>query len=175
MGDESIPEVSNKAVSDAPSVNGATGPRPRGRPRKDGRPPGSVPLSEQAPGARGAKGQFRRVRIEYDRESIAKQLKGTHYIAGMAFGLPEFFLEDKEALELAEALIGFAREFDLEPDGKVMAALNLIAVSGFIYVPKAIHAAQRIQKMKREKAGGVTIDGTATSVETAPNGKPAVN
>lgn len=167
MAEDTGPEVKLNGASSAPSVAGA-------EPRKRGRPPGSgnksklgeTPVAGDAPRASKKKPQ-----VEYDREAVAKQLKGTHYLIAMAFSMPELILSDEQSLELAEVMIGFAREYDFEPDSKIMAALNLLAVAGFIYGPKVVAIAVRLKKQKAGK--GQTIDGVATPVEPSKDGTTA--
>jgi len=161
---ESVPETSppqiNANGAAAPQIPGAD-PQKRGR----GRPKGSgnkAPLGETSVGGAGA-GRKARPQIEYDRDAIARQLMGTHFLIGTAFGAPELFLTEKESIELAEVMIGFAREYDFAPDSKVMALVNLAATAGFIYIPKLIAAAKRIKEMKVAQAH--TFEGVATEVK----------
>lgn len=167
-GETSSPEIR----TDGTPPPSATPPPRRGpgRPRKDGLPPGGgAALGETAiPAGEGAskRGQ-RKTRVELDRVAIARQLLGSHMMVASMLGLPELMLTEKEADSEAEAICDFAREYDFEPDPKIMASINLIATMGFIYVPKVMKIAARVKQAKRA-AKGQTIDGEATEVK--PNG-----
>jgi hypothetical protein len=155
-------------------INGSSPPG-SDAPRRRGRPPGSTnksrlgetPVGGEAPRS----GARKRPQIEYDHAAVARQLKGTHFLIGTACGMPELYLEDDQAAELADAMIAFAREYDFEPDSKTMAMLNLCAAAGFVYVPKVLRIAARIKKTKASR--GQTIDGVATPVETKDDGTAA--
>jgi|SRR6185312_4326694 len=156
MTTESAPEV---------KVNG-TAPTPDPPKRGRGRPPGSrnkgpEGLSETPVGGEAPKrGRPRKERVELDQASVSRQLYGSHMMVGTMLGMPELFLTQKEADSMAEALVGFSREYDFEPDPKLMASINLIATAGLVYVPKVIAIAKRVKETKRQKP--VTIEGEAT-------------
>jgi len=153
-----------------PQINGKVTPPPAAEaPKRRGRPPGSTnkpkeTLSETSPGdsARRGPGRPRKVHTEIDPAALARQIKGAHGTVAFFFGLPELVIDDKEATELANAFANFAREFDFEPNPKVMATVELIGVAGFIYTPRVIHIAQRVKATKAKRAH--TINSTATHV-----------
>lgn len=169
--------IENGAESSAPGINSAGAPPPSisGEPKRRGRPPGSknkpqdgnvtneIPVGGEAP----KRGRPRKERVELDRGAVARQLLGSHMMIANMLGLPELMLTEKEADQEAEAICDFAREYDFEPDPKLMASINLIATMGFIYVPKVIKVTVRIKKAKAAK--GQTIDGEATEVPSGPS------
>lgn len=132
-----------------------------------------TPVGGDAP----KRGRPRKEKVELDRAAVARQLLGSHMMVGSVLGMPEFFLTEKESEQMAESFCDFAREYDFEPDPKLMAAINLIATSGFVYVPKIIKVAIRIKKTKAARGAahgtGQTIDGEATEVKQ--NGSSSTN
>lgn len=160
---ESTPEIRSSGTA-APSSEPRRGP---GRPRKDGRPPGSGrPAGETSIGAETAARKGRRgARVELDKVAVARQLMGSHMLAGSMLGMPELFLSEKEAEQMAESLCDFAREYDFTPDPKLMALIQLGATAGFIYVPKVLRMAVRVKNVKAARKGQ-TVDGVATEVKT---------
>lgn len=156
----------------SPPPSAAPPKRGPGRPRKDGTAPGSARIGETPVGNDTGKprGRPKKERVELDRAAIARQLLGSHMMVGSMLGMPEFFLTEKEAEQMAEAVCDFAHEYDFEPDPKLMAIINLAATAGFIYVPKVIRVAVRIKKAKAGK--GQTIDGEASEVKNE-SGTPA--
>ena len=165
-------------INATPTVNGkAAPPEP---PRRRGRPPGSknvdkgapldaTPIPPNAPKrGRPRKGPT----IEFDKEALARSVKGTHGTLAFFLNAPELILSDKEAEELAGAFADFAREFDFEPNPKIMAAANLIGVAGIVYVPRVIQIARRAKAAKAQRP--VTIDGASATNET-PAHDTAVN
>lgn len=136
-----------------------------GRPRKD-QTAGAAPIGETPIGAdTGAKrGRPKKERVELDKAAVARQLIGSHMMMGSMLGLPELLLTEKQAEQMAEALCDFSREYDWDPDPKVMASVNLIATAGFVYVPKVIAIAKRVKETKARRPR--TIDGEATEVSS---------
>jgi len=166
MSDET-PEINGKASAAEPSA-----------PKRRGRPPGSTnkpkdTLAETAPGEspKRGPGRPRKVQFEIDQSALARQIKGAHGTAAFFFGLPELALDDKESAELASAFANFAREFDFEPNPKVMAAIELIGVAGFIYVPRVVRISARVKQAKARRAQ--TINGEATAVKESIHDAPA--
>ncbi len=158
----------NTAPPVAPEVSGKVSepPRRRGRPPGSKNKPSAEPLQETAPGTDTAprRGRPRKQHVEIDQTALARQIKGTHGLVAFAFGIPELMLDDKESAELATAFVNFAREFDWEPNPKVMAGLELAGVAGFIYIPRVIRVATRIRKQKQ--ARGHTVNGEASEVKS---------
>jgi hypothetical protein len=161
-----------------PTVNGKV--PPPESPKRRGRPPGSknAPKAEglnatAIPGDAPKRGRPRKgPTIEFDKEALARSVKGTHGTLAFFLNAPELMLSDKEAEELAGAFADFAREFDFEPNPKIMAAANLIGVAGIVYVPRVIQIARRVKATKAKRP--VTVDGQAQPVEN-PAHEPAVN
>lgn len=163
----------NGAGESAPGIktNGTPPPsagqqkRGPGRPRKENTANGA-PLGETPIGGEAKRGRPRKEKVELDRVAVARQIFGTHMMMGSMLGMPEFFLSEKEADTLAEAVCDFAREYDFEPDPKVMAFVNLAAAAGIVYVPRVIKVAVRIKRAKAARANGAqTVDGVATEVK----------
>ena len=158
MNDES-PTLNGKAP-DAPDAPDA--------PKRRGRPPGSknratldeVSLSGEAPARRG---RPRKQVLEYDAESLAKQIKGGHFLIASVSGLPELIVDDKESKELAEAVIIFSREYDFTPDPKIMAIIQLAATMGFVYVPRVFAIAARMRAAKQSRP--TTVDGESSAID----------
>lgn len=154
--------------SDTPSINGKAPDAPDA-PKRRGRPPGSknratldeVSLSGEAPARRG---RPRKRSAEYDVESLTKQIKGGHFLIASVSGLPELIIDDKEAKELAEAVIIFSREYDFSPDPKIMAAIQLAATMGFVYVPRVFAIAARL-RAARNAPRGETINGESSAID----------
>ena len=185
--------MSDETIANGPTINGKPTPTPDAPradgPRRRGRPPGSKnreTLAETPIDGSGPKrGRPRKVHIELNPEAFARQIKGVHGSVAFMTGLHELIINDDEAKELAAAFVNFSREFNFEPNPKIMATLELVGVAGVIYAPRAIHIALRIKKAKAQRGGeaaggaatgGQTIDGTAQPVETPANGaKSAVN
>lgn len=167
--------MTEEIKTESPTVNGKV--PPPEAPRKRGRPPGSknAPKPEglqatQIPGDAPKRGRPRKgPTLEFDKESLARSVKGTHGTLAFFLNAPELVLSDKEAEELASAFADFAREFDFEPNPKIMAAANLIGVAGIVYVPRIITIARRVKEQK--KRAPKIVDGVAEPV--ADHGKPA--
>ncbi len=163
------PQVNGKAAAPPEPPKAKRG-RPPGSKNKEGAPLNETPLGEDAP----KRGRPRKMRVEFDREALAKQIRGTHFLAASMTGIVELVIDERESVEIAAALADFAHEFDFSPDPKIMAVFNLLSVAGLIYVPRAIHFAQRVRREKAKQ--GVTVDGTAQPVETPADGQTsAVN
>lgn len=170
--DTSSPEIRSGGTP-PPSAAPKRGP---GRPRKDqanGASPGG--LGETPIGAETAKprGRPKKERVELDKGAVARQLMGSHMMMASMLGLPELILTEKQADSMADALIDFSREYDWQPDPKVMASFNLIATAGFIYTPKVLAIVARIKKARAGK--GQTIDGTAVEVPPTGHGDTPAN
>jgi len=156
-----------------PQINGKSTPPPAAdAPKRRGRPPGSTnkakeTLEATAPGDAAPRkpGRPKKTHVEIDPSALARQIKGAHGTVAFFFGVPEFVLDDKESAELASAFANFAREFDFEPNPKVMAAVELIGVAGFIYVPRVMRVAARVKRTKAQR--GQTINGEAQTVHSA--------
>ncbi len=171
MSDETMPSQTAR-----PEINGkVTDP-----PKRRGRPPGSknrpreesAGLTEASPvdGAPPKRGRPRKVHFEIDQAALARQIKGTHGLVAFATGMPELMLGDDESNQLAVAFVNFAREFDFEPNPKVMAGLELAGVMGFIYIPRVIKIAGRLKKQRQ--ARGQTVNSTAEEVRPDVTGPP---
>jgi hypothetical protein len=163
-----------------PEINGKVTEPPKRR----GRPPGSKnrsreesTLTEASPvdGVSAKRGRPRKVHFEIDQAALARQIKGTHGLVAFATGMPELMLGDDESNQLAVAFVNFAREFDFEPNPKVMAGLELAGVMGFVYIPRVIKIAGRLKKQRQQR--GATVNSTAEDVSDAvsPNAGPSVN
>lgn len=179
MSDETMPPQTAR-----PEINGKVTEPPKRR----GRPPGSknrpreesAGLTEALPvdGAPTAKrGRPRKVHFEIDQAALARQIKGTHGLVAFATGMPELMLGDDESNQLAVAFVNFAREFDFEPNPKVMAGLELAGVMGFIYIPRVIKISGRLKKQRQARGHGPTGQTVnSTAEEVSPNGPgPSVN
>lgn len=159
-------------TSGSPPPSATAPKRGPGRPRKDqssvnGSPLGETPVNPDAP----KRGRPKKERVELDRDAVARQLLGSHMMVASMLGLPELIISAEEAKQEAEAICEFSREYDFEPDPKMMASINLIATLGLIYVPRAMKIAARVKKAKAAK--GQTIDGEATEVTAKDGATPA--
>jgi hypothetical protein len=160
----------------SPEINGKTTPPPSaavpprrgpGRPRKDGSTPGAPPFTSI--GADSAKrGRPKKERVELDKAAVARQLMGSHMTMAMFLGLPELILTEKQAEQMADALCDFSREYDWEPDPKVMAAINLAATAGFVYVPKAAAIMARVKATKAKQPRTVDAEFSEVKPDAAP-------
>lgn len=161
MNESVQPEISSKAAPapDAPKRRGRP-PGVKNAPKPEGLTATTIPASDAPKRGRLRKGPA----IEFDKEALARSVKGTHGTLAFFLGMPELVLSDKEADEFASAFADFAREFDFEPNPKIMAAANMIGVAGIIYVPRIVLIARRIKAQRAGKAA--TIDGTAQSTDT---------
>jgi len=88
--------------------------------------------------------------------------------AAMFLGLPELILTEKQAEQMAEALCDFSREYDWEPDPKVMATINLAATAGFIYVPKVAAIVARVKEAKAKRPRTVDAEFQEVKPDAAP-------
>ena len=164
---------------ETPTINGKTAapeaPKRRGRPPGVKNAPKAEALSEQpVSGDAPKRGRPRKgPAIEFDREALARSLKGTHGTLAFFLSMPELMISDVEATELAGAFADFAREFDFEPNPKVLATVNLIGVAGIVYVPRVVKVSQRVraQKMARKAA----IDSAPSALDTPAHDSTSVN
>ncbi|MGC8541032.1 MAG: hypothetical protein ACP5QA_10435 [Phycisphaerae bacterium] len=124
------------------------------------------------PESAARRGRPKKPHIELDPDAIARQIRGLHGFAALITKLPELNLSEAESVELAKASVNFSREFGYEPDPKLFAALELIGVAGFIYVPRALAVIERLRTAKQQR--GQTIDGQAETVATS-DGHATVN
>jgi hypothetical protein len=131
--------------------------------RKRGRPFGaksSIPPLEEVrvgvdPGEPPQDSQPRKRRTKsIDIEALAKQLKGIHALAAnllpirMPDGKMLLELSDTEATQLANAMNGMAKEYDLALDGKTGAAIQLFAAAAMIYGPR-VYVIQKMRSTMR--------------------------
>jgi hypothetical protein len=161
----------NDAAAESPQINAGGGTPPPsaqgtrrgpGRPRKDAGavpPLGETPIGGEAP----KRGRPKKERVELDKAAVARQLMGSHMTMAMFLGLPELALTQAQAEQMADVLCDFSREYDWDPDPKVMATLNLVATAGFVYVPKVAAIVARVKATKAKR--GQVIDGEAVEVK----------
>jgi hypothetical protein len=111
-------------------------------------PDGEPPQDSAQPRKRRAK--------SVDIEQLAKQLKGIHELASnllpikMPDGKMLLALSDTEATQLANAISGVAKEYDLALDGKTGAAIQLFAAVAMIYGPR-VYVIQKIRMAQRSQ------------------------
>lgn len=110
-----------------------------------------------------------------DSAELAKQLRGIHALAAKLLpirvnGALLLELSDVEATQLANAVAGVAKEYDLELDGKTGAAIQLIAVAAMIYGPRVyviqqMRVAARAQPIHTDDPSVVAsnLNGSATA------------
>ncbi len=164
---------------ETPTINGKTAapevPKRRGRPPGVKNAPKVETLTEQAVSGEAPKrGRPRKgPAIEFDRDALARSLKGTHGTVAFFLGMPELMISDVEAVELAGAFADFAREFDFEPNPKILATVNLIGVAGIVYVPRVVKVSQRVraQKLARKSA----VDSAPPAPDTPAHDSSSVN
>jgi hypothetical protein len=159
-----------KAETTTPPIEtGAPPPKPeemQGTRKKRGRGPGirnaAPPLQETTVGVepgdapQGDPQTRRKRKPSIDIEGLAKQLKGIHALGAnlLPIRMPDgkllLELSDTEATQLANAISGVAKEYDLALDGKTGAAIQLFAAAAMIYGPRVyviqkMRMAQRVQ------------------------------
>ena len=156
--------------NETPTINGKTAapevPKRRGRPPGAKNAPKAEVLSEQpVSGDAPKRGRPRKgPTIPFDREALARSLKGTHGTLAFFLGMPELMISEAEAVELAGAFADFAREFDFEPNPKVLATVNLIGVAGIVYVPRVVKVSQRVRAQKLARKS--TVDSAPSTPDT---------
>lgn len=120
--------------------NPGASPRPRGRPRKDGQPAGTVTASTIKPEAKA-----RNISVN----GIEKLLFSIHQIGAATLSIPELELTKEEAKKLGDAIEGVNEHFKLSLDPKTAAMIELAQVAGVIYVPRGVALYLR-KKMERQ-------------------------
>lgn len=167
-------------------------PKKRGRPFQK-RNSTASPLQETAVGAEDVKAtedaprQQRRRKSTVDAGALAKQLKGIHALAAKLLpipgpnGKPLIELDDEEATQLADAVAGVAKEYDLELSGKTGAAIQLFGVAAMIYGPR-VYVIQQMrvynaqQKAEAERAARAADASVVSNIPAGINGhQPAAN
>jgi hypothetical protein len=122
-----------------------------------------------------------------DVSELAKQLRGIHSLAAniIPIRMPDgsggskllLELSDTEATQLATAISGIAKEYDLAIDGKTGAAIQLFAAAAMIYGPR-IYVIQKIrtshQQQQRQQTAEAAPDATVVA-EQGLNGHATAN
>jgi hypothetical protein len=159
-----IPKATAPTDGASPGVEPTTKPKRRGRPF--GRTAGaSAPLPETPIGAdatgapeEAAPRQQRKRKSQVDASALAKQLRGIHALAAKLLPIPGpdgsklLELSDVEATQLAEAVAGVAKEYDLELSGKTGAAIQLFGVAAMIYGPRVYVIQQMRTYAQKQKS-----------------------
>lgn len=131
--------------------------------------------------------QQRRRKSTVDASALAKQLRGIHALAAKMVPIkgPDgsllMELSETEATELANAIAGVAKEYDLELSGKTGSAIQLLGVAAMIYGPR-IYVIQQMRAYMQEQqkqAAAAARAGDASVVSNIPAGvnghQPAAN
>jgi hypothetical protein len=149
-----------------PIDTGAPPPQPPGEQptrRRRGRPfAAKSPLTEQTVNPDGSEQpqepqQRKRRAKNIDSDALAKQLRGIHSLAAQILpirrqdGVLLLELSETESKELASAIAGVAKEYDLELDGKTGAAIQLLAAACMIYGPR-IYVIQKMRVATQRQA-----------------------
>lgn len=164
-------QKSDESIKATPPTDGKSpgepqetaGPR-RGRGRPFGARTRATPLpetpvtTENSEQPQDAAPKQRRRKSQVDATALAKQLRGIHALAAKLLPIPGpdgtklLELSDTEATELANAVAGVAKEYDLELSGKTGAAIQLFGVAAMIYGPR-IYVIQQMRMFNaRQKA-----------------------
>jgi hypothetical protein len=145
--------------------------RPFGSRNRDPLQAQSPPPTDAAGSPQGASPKPRKRRSKpVDLGELAKKIQGTHMMLAIMTGLTEMQVTEAEATMLAGALADCAREFDMAPNGKAVAVVQLLGVSAIIYLPRVALLKAKIDAKKRERP--VTVDENGKEV---PNGPPAAH
>jgi hypothetical protein len=196
---ETAKTESPKATPPVETGAAAQEPQPAARPRRGrGRPFGSrtsVPPLAETPVGTEASGdapqdaprQQRKRKSTVDVGVLAKNLKGIHALAAKMVpikgpdGKMLLELDDTEATELANAVAGVAKEYDLELSGKTGSAITLFGVAAMIYGPR-IYVIQQMrlymqeQKKASEAAARAADASVVSNIPAGANGhQPAAN
>jgi hypothetical protein len=188
-----------KATAPIDSGGASSEPQPSAKPRRGrGRPFGSrtaaPPLAETPIGAdplnepQDAPRQQRKRKQTVDVGVLAKNLKGIHALMAKMVpikgpdGKMLLELDDTEATELANAVAGVAKEYDLELSGKTGSAITLFGVAAMIYGPR-IYVIQQMraymqQQQKNAAAAARAADGSVVDTQNPNvhlNGQPAAH
>lgn len=176
----------------APEPQTAQAPR-RGRGRPFGRK-ATPPLTENPVSPENSETpqdatprQTRKRKSQVDATALAKQLRGIHALMAKLLPIPApdgtklLELSDTEATELANAVAGVAREYDLELSGKTGAAIQLFGVAAMIYGPR-IYVIQQMRlygqrvKAQQEAAARAADASVVSNIPEGANGhQPAAN
>lgn len=169
--------------------------RGRGRPFGSTRASTAVPLQETVVGAENSPDapqdsqprQQRKRKAQVDATALAKQLKGIHALAAKLVpikapdGSMLMELSDTEASELASAIAGVAKEYDLELSGKTGSAITLIGVAAMIYGPRIymiqqMRAYMQQQQRAAEAAKNAEDPSVVANIPAGANGhQPSAN
>jgi hypothetical protein len=155
--------------------------RRRGRPFQAKAAPGATPpLQETAVGVDPTDSpqqerQRRTRKPSIDVDALTKQLKGIHALAAnlLPIRMPDgkllLELSDTEATQLANAITGVAKEYDLALDGKTGAAIQLLAAAAMIYGPR-VYVIQKMRvQMKQQQVRPQGADPVDSSVVAEQN------
>lgn len=169
--------------------------RGRGRPFGSTRASTAAPLLETSVGAENPQPnepqeqprQQRKRKAQVDASALAKQLKGIHALAAKLVPLkgPDgsmlMELSDTEATQLADAVAGVAKEYDLELSGKTGSAITLIGVAAMIYGPRIyliqqMRAYMQQQQRAAQAAKNAEDPSVVSNIPAGVNGhQPAAN
>lgn len=185
--DLKIEDVRATAPTESPTAASSPQPEAQATRKRRGRPFGaktSIPPLEETkvgidPGEppQDSATPRRKRKQSIDIDALAKQLKGIHSLAAniLPIRMPDnkllLELSDTEATQLANAISGVAKEYDLALDGKTGAAIQLFAAAAMIYGPRVyviqkMKMAQRQQVMPQTDATVVAeqnLNGSATA------------
>lgn len=185
---KATPPVDGAAANAEPQA--AQGPR-RGRGRPFGARTRATPLQEtpvqtengEQPTDAAPKQQRRR-KSTVDASALAKQLRGIHSLAAKLLPIPGpdgtklLELSDIEATQLAEAVAGVAKEYDLELSGKTGAAIQLFGVAAMVYGPR-IYVIQQMRmygaRHKQQEEDNARAQAAATDASVVSNIPPGAN
>jgi hypothetical protein len=190
------PKATAPTDGNSPGVEPTTKPKRRGRPFS--KTSASSPLPETPVGADAtgapedqAPRQQRKRKSTVDVGALAKNLRGIHALAAKMIpikgpdGKMLLELDDTEATQLADAVAGVAKEYDLELSGKTGSAIQLLGVVAMIYGPR-IYVIQQMRmymqqqnEMKAQAAAQAARAADESIVSNIPAGvnghQPAAN
>lgn len=90
---------------------------------------------------------------ELDKDSLGRQIMGFHILASQFLKSPIWMIDEKEASQLADAVVQVSEQYDFNFDPKVAASINLLATAAMIYAPRAFmyrkEVAKRIENAKQ--------------------------
>lgn len=121
-----------------------------GRPRADGSAPKSATQAPPDAPSRPAAAKSVPASGKLDPQKVADQLMGLHAMLALMLKTPALQLTKPEAVQLAGAIIGVAELYKMSVNPKLAAFVQLIAVCGFIYIPRvpAISESLRAQRAR---------------------------
>lgn len=176
----------NEGASNAAPGPETVAPTETGGPKRRGRPFGSTNRTagerlKETPIGTGSAGatsepetKARRKRFKpVDTTELAKKIQGTHMMLAMMTGINEMQITDMEATMLAASLADVAKEFDMQPNGKAVAVVQLLGTVAILYLPRIAMVKQKAAASKqhaRDRAAAETAEVVPPSTPGNTNG-----